>query len=63
MKNEDEGIRAVRDVRDKISAEFHHDPEKLIEHYMEQQKRHRDRLLQPVVTQQAAAATDAARRG
>ena len=63
MKNEDEGIRAVRDVRERISAEFHHDPEKLIEHYIEQQKQHRDRLLQPVVAPQTSAATDAARHG
>jgi hypothetical protein len=56
MKTEDEGIRAVREVREKISAEFAHDPEKLIAHYIEQQKRHRDRLLQPVAVQGGAAA-------
>lgn len=60
MTNEDEGIRAVREVREKISSEFGNDPEKLVEHYMEQQKRHRDRLLQPVAAQEDAV--DAASR-
>lgn len=48
MKNMDEDIRAVRDVREKISSEFGNDPEKLVEHYMEEQERYRHRLLQPV---------------
>lgn len=56
MKNDDEGIRAVRDVRAKISSEFGNDPEKLVEHYMEQQKRFRHRLLQPVAARQGDAA-------
>ncbi len=45
MKNEDEGIRAVRDVRKKISAQFDNDPQKLVEHYMAEQKKYHDRLL------------------
>ena len=56
MKNDDEGIRAVRDVRAKISSEFGNDPEKLVEHYMEQQSRYRHRLLKPVDAQQGDAA-------
>lgn len=52
----DEGIRAVRKVRKKISAEFGNDPEKLVAHYIEQQKRHSDRLLGPVHTQEDDAA-------
>ena len=48
LKNVDEGIRAVRDVREKISSEFDNDPEKLVEHYMEQQERYRHRLFPPV---------------
>lgn len=47
MKTEDEGIRAVRDVRKKISAQFDNDPQKLVEHYMAEQEKHRDRLLRP----------------
>ena len=34
MRTDDEGIRAVRDVRQRISAEFDNDPRKLVEHYM-----------------------------
>ena len=56
MKKDDEGIRAVRDVRVKISAEFDNDPEKLVEHYMKEQERYRERLLQPVPAQQGNAA-------
>ena len=55
----DEGIRAVREVREKISAEFGNDPEKLVEHYLEQQERYRDRLLQPVAAQQGDAVDEA----
>lgn len=51
----DEGIRAVREVRAKISAEFDNDPEKLVAHYIEQQKRHRGKLLEPVAAQRADA--------
>ncbi|MBN2494694.1 MAG: hypothetical protein JXR96_08905, partial [Deltaproteobacteria bacterium] len=45
---EDEGIRAVRDVRKAISADFDDDPEKLVAHYILEQERHRDRLLEPI---------------
>ena len=48
MKNVDEGIRAVRDVRESISSEFGNDPEKLVEHYMAQQEQYRHRLLRGV---------------
>lgn len=47
MKEMDEDIRAVRDIREKISSEFGNDPEKLVEHYMQEQERYRHRLLQP----------------
>ena len=47
MKAEDEGIRAVRDVRKRISAEFDNDPQKLVEHYITEQEKHGDRLLRP----------------
>ncbi len=52
MKKVNDGIRAVREVRVKISAEFDNDPEKLVEHYMKEQERYRERLLQPVPAQQ-----------
>jgi hypothetical protein len=53
MKIDDEGIRAVRNVREKISAEFDNDPRKLVEHYMVEQEQYRDRLLHS--TQQTEA--------
>ena len=56
MQKEDEGIQAVRDVRKAISAEFGDDPDRLVEHYMLEQERHRDRLLRPVAARQADAA-------
>ncbi|HXV62565.1 MAG TPA: hypothetical protein VEK15_17835 [Vicinamibacteria bacterium] len=48
MKNDDKGIQAVRDVRKKISAEFDNDPDRLVEHYILEQERYRERLLKPV---------------
>jgi len=62
MKEEDEGIRPVRDVREKISAECGNDPVRLVDHYLAEQERYRDRLLPRVAAQQADAADDAARR-
>jgi len=64
MKNEDEGIRSVREVREKISAEFGNDPDRLVEHYLLQQAQYGDRLLQPVAAQDAdgRAADDVSRR-
>ncbi len=62
MKTEDEGIRAVRDVRQKISAEFDNDPQRLVEHYMAEQEKHRDRLLRPGATRQRGTRTRPARR-
>ena len=38
-------IERIRRVRHEISARFDHDPRKLVEHYMELQKRHADRLI------------------
>jgi hypothetical protein len=46
----DEGetlIDEIRAVRHNISARFDHDPERLVAYYMEKQKLHADRLLQP----------------
>jgi hypothetical protein len=38
-------IDEIRAVRRRISAQFDHDPDKLVKHYMELQKRHADRLI------------------
>ena len=47
MKTDDEGIRALRDVRKKISARFDNDPQKLVAHYIAEQEKFHDRLLRP----------------
>ncbi len=46
MNKEDEGIKVVREVRKQISAEFNNDPVKFVEHYIKEQEKYRDRLLQ-----------------
>ena len=38
-------IDEVREVRQRISARFGHDPARLVAYYMELQERHRDRLI------------------
>lgn len=62
MKTKDEAIRVVRDAREKISAQFGNDPDKLVDHYMQLQERYRDRLLQPIAAHQRGSADDASRR-
>ena len=49
MKYKDDPvIKRIRDARHKISAKFGHDPEKLVDHYIELQKQYADRLRQRV---------------
>jgi hypothetical protein len=49
MKVEDDPtIKRIRDVRHKISAQFGHDPKKLVDHYIELQKQYEDRLEKPI---------------
>jgi hypothetical protein len=43
----DDVIEEVREIRRQISAQFDHDPVKLVEYLMEMQKRHADRLIDP----------------
>ena len=62
MQTQDEDIRAIRDVREKISAEFDNDPERLVAHYVMEQEKYRDRLLRPVAAQQSDVAQNAPRR-
>ena len=38
-------LARIREARVRISEEFHHDPELMVEHYRELQKRHQDRLV------------------
>ena len=41
----DEEIARIREVRHQISAEFGHDPYRLVAHYMELQKEHPEKLI------------------
>ncbi len=41
----DSPIARVRKARHSISEKCGHDPKRLVEHYMELQQRHRDRLV------------------
>ena len=43
----DPTLERIRQVRHEISAEFDHDPHKLVEYYMRLQERHADRLVRP----------------
>lgn len=62
MTQKDEGIAAVREVRERISREHDNDPKRLIEYLMRLQEQHADRLLKDA-GQQGDAADDAACRG
>ena len=41
----DSELARIREARIRISEEFNHDPELMVKHYMELQKRHQDRLV------------------
>jgi hypothetical protein len=41
----DSELARIREARFQISEEFHHDPELVVKHYMELQKRHANRLV------------------
>lgn len=43
----DPTLDRIRQVRHEISAEFGHDPQRLVEYYMRLQERHGDRLVRP----------------
>ena len=43
----DSVIDEIRKVRHRISARFDHDPTQLVTFYMEMQKQHQDRLIDP----------------
>ena len=45
QERSDPVIDEVREVRQRISARFGHDPARLVAYYMELQERHRDRLI------------------
>jgi hypothetical protein len=43
---DDPAIAKIREVRHRISAEHDHDPRKVVEYYIEMQKKYRDRLVE-----------------
>jgi hypothetical protein len=48
MRPEDDPtLERIRKVRHDISAEFYHDPQRLVEYYIQLQERHRDRFVRP----------------
>jgi hypothetical protein len=50
MENKPEDpIDRIRRTRHEISAKYNHDPRKLVEHYMELQEKHADRLRATVL--------------
>ena len=48
-------IKRIREARHRISAKFEHDPKKVIEYYMELQKKYRDRILSDTEIEEANA--------
>jgi len=46
---DDPAIEQIREVRHRISAEFGHDTNRLIDHYRELEKKYADRLVKPTV--------------
>ncbi len=44
---DDPVIDEIREIRHRISARFDHDPERLVTFYIELQKQHQDRLIEP----------------
>ncbi len=38
-------IERIRNVRHQISEEYNHDPKQLVEHYIELEKRHKERFI------------------
>ena len=44
-EHSDPVIDEAREVRQRISARFDHDPTRLVAHYIKLQERHRDRLI------------------
>lgn len=45
MIKNDLTITQIREIRHQISERFNHDPKKIVEYYIELQKKYKDRLL------------------
>ena len=47
MKSKDDPtIERIRETRHRISEEHNHDPEKIVQYYLELQKKYQERLLE-----------------
>jgi uridine kinase len=44
---EDPTIARIRAARHQISEQYHHDPEQVIKHYIELEKQHQERFIEP----------------
>jgi len=53
MIKNDLTIAQIRKTRHQISERFNHDPKKIVEYYIEQQKKHGDRLLEDITIKYA----------
>ena len=49
-KRSDQPIEEIRELRQRISERFDHDPERLVAHYMKLQEQYRDRLIDTAKT-------------
>ena len=58
----DPGLQPTRDVRERISRDHGNDPRRLVEYYIEFQRRFSERLLSPPARERAAEQADAADR-
>ena len=58
----DPGLKPTRDIRKKISRDLGNDPQRLVEYYMEYQRRFADRLRPPPGEERAAEQVDPADR-
>jgi hypothetical protein len=56
--NNEPTLTRIRKARQRISAKCGHDPQKLVEHYIEYQKQYQDRLIPPPQQRQRDIASD-----
>jgi hypothetical protein len=61
--NRDSDLARVRETKLRISEEFNHDPELMVTHYIELQRRHGDRLVYSTESRSAGVPEDAREAG
>ncbi len=55
--NDDQTIKRIREARHRISEAYDHDPRKLVEHYIELQKKYERQLLKDTEEEMLSGAT------